>query len=393
VSAARIFALALAVRVLAVLGLQVALAIAGEDTLFPDEEVFARDAAAVAEGESTARGYPELLGLLFRVTGPSEWLAIALNVLAGALLAVAVYELVRLLAGERAATWAGVATALWPSLVLWSVVELKDAPTVLALYATFLGGIQAALGRWWGLALALPGLLLLEQLRPVAFVLVAVALVVATVASGRERRWQPAAALVAAVAVVGVVGNSGLFGVGFVEDNATVAEVDRAREDTDDTAGTRFASEPVESLGDVIVDVPRNAIHSLLGPFPWSLEPAPAAAGVLLELLPWYAALVFALMALRGLDRRWLPALALAAGVIAVLCVYETNASTALRHRSMLIPVVIALASVTLPEAAWRARRRAPPTPPPPGPGGIEPHARARPQPAAALPPERPGPR
>ena len=66
---------------------------------------------------------------------PQPVVAELINGLAAALTAVLLYDLARRLVGDRAARLVAVAACLWPSMVLWSALNLKDALTVLIVTA------------------------------------------------------------------------------------------------------------------------------------------------------------------------------------------------------------------------------------------------------------------
>lgn len=348
----RVGGVALLVRTIggALLSLAVALS---HVSLFPDEILYLSEARRIMDGASfSSNRYSNVLGLLFEVTGPNSWLPRTLNVLAGAALAVVIYEIVYLVAGRRAAQIAGIAVALWPSLVLWSIVIQKDSLLLLGLFVAVLGALGALRGRWVGAVVALAGLAVVLPLRPYPFVLFELALVVTLLvrlASTRFKNGGVAAALVVGVVVLGAIGGVGVLGTGYIRSQATVDRVDVVR--TEGSVGdTGFASDDTSDLGDVIVGMPRGLFHSLVGPFPWDAGPPLARALMIVELPVWLATIAIAFLALaripaRKLIQEWALMLLLAIGVALVLAVYEGNAGTAFRQRSMLIPIVIALAA------------------------------------------------
>src|SRR5439155_16770452 len=157
----------------------------------------------------TTHGYPNLLGLVFRVTGPSAWLPRCLNVVLGAAMAVLVYDLVLLIGGRRTAFIAGVGVALWPSLVLWSAVPLKYTFTLTALFAALLGMAHAARGRRRSVVVSVVAMFFLGVLRPYAFVVASIALLAGAavrVAFGGLRRMHVTGVLIACVALLSVLG-------------------------------------------------------------------------------------------------------------------------------------------------------------------------------------------
>lgn len=358
---------ALGARSIAALAVSCWLAVTGRASVTPDERDFLAAAEQVQRGGGTDLGYSRVLGVLFEGTGASAWLPRALNVVAGAMLAVVVVELVGTVASSRAALRAGLAVALWPSLVAWSVLVLKDALVGLALYCAFWAATAVSRGRTDAVVAAVASLAVVLVLRPWAFALAAPALVFGVGVAGFLQRSRahlaPVVLLGAALAIVGVVGNAGVLGLRFVGESASVAEVERVRSEGSEGA-TGFADPDVEDLGDVLVGVPPGLIHNGLGPLPWQ----PASAGgrlvAAVEFPLWIAATICGAAGAWAVARRAARAGAIGIGVftvsvVAVLAVYEGNAGTAVRQRAMIVPAVVALAAVAVTDG-WRRPAQSP---------------------------------
>ena len=382
---------ALAPRLLGAVVAQFVVGIGEREYIVPDELLFYREATDVL---STRHGYSSLLEGVFWVTGASTWLPRSINVLAGAGAALAAWELARALGGLRAARVAGFAVALWPSLVVWSSLVLKDSLTLLAVTVALLGIVIAARGQVLGVGLALPALAGLEQLRPYAFVLamfaVAGAAVVAVI--GRQpRRIGLAAALVASTAVISVAGGQGLFGATFLDyyvdrDVAVQERFNRAKQGGDTAIGTPSELSAIErgrgsgeeaaeqqdggpseeslrrrSEEGLLDGVPEGVLYGVFGPYPWQSGEDAGPLLLAVELPLWYLALGLAALGAvrlgpRRLVRHWTPLLVFALGVLAVIVVYEGNAGTALRQRGMALPVLLALGAAGLYATTERAR-------------------------------------
>lgn len=230
-----VFIVALSVRAIAGAALWTGLGLTGHTWLFPDENAFYTEAKMVAAHRYSKIFYGNLIGLLYRVFGVTIWLPRVLNVLAGSLLAVVVFYLVRRLASERAAIVAGITTALWPSLVLWSVLNLRDALIGLTLFAGVLGAVLLLDGRRAGLALALGSMWLVDLLRPYAFVVGALAIAAGTVVClvrSARNRVVPATALLVGLGIVGLFGGQGFLGLGFVQHSTNTRFVAGVRGET-----------------------------------------------------------------------------------------------------------------------------------------------------------------
>ncbi|HVE47453.1 MAG TPA: glycosyltransferase family 39 protein [Acidimicrobiales bacterium] len=345
--------MALGARLL--LGLVVGAYLAATDRpwLFPDEGTYLSEAAA-GEWEE-GHGYSAFLARVFDVAGQSAWLPKGINIVAGSLVALVVYEIACRLMEPARARVAALAVACWPSLVLWSVLVLKDTLVLLAVLVVLLAALRVAEGEWAAIAVGVLALAALEPLRLYAFVVASLAVaapLVVHLLSRQLRRALPLALFFLAVSSLLVVTGHGLFGIGFLSDNATVEQVAIAREEGS-RGDTGFAEPDVRDKRDVLKGVPRGAVYAAVGPFPWdALSPA-ARLLVVVELPAWIVAIVLAARGARNKGFRALlgsssALLAFALGILAVLSVFEGNAGTALRQRAPVIPVVVCLAVLGL---------------------------------------------
>jgi 4-amino-4-deoxy-L-arabinose transferase-like glycosyltransferase len=126
-------------------------------------------------------GYPALLGAAYALLGNRPIVAMLVNALSGALLVVAVHRMALQVASLGRARLAGLALALHPTLVLYTVALMTEALAacglvLLSAFALWLGREQRAW--WWRPLLGFAGALLVlvrPQLLPILAVLGAVA--------------------------------------------------------------------------------------------------------------------------------------------------------------------------------------------------------------------------
>lgn len=352
---------AVGIRALAAGGISVYLAIAERASLFPDELSYLETAGGGSAG-ADSRAFASLLGDLFVLTGPSAWLPRWINVVIGAAVAVLVYEIAFALAGRWAARVSGWAVALWPSLVLWSAVVLRDSLVFLALGAALLGAMGALRGSWTAVTSALAGATALALLKPYAFAVFAVAVVLTAVARAAAAGIFAARQAIAVTVLVGAIGalaGLGFLGLGFVADSADLESVAFSRTDGG-TGSTGFADPNPRDFGDVLAGIPKGLLFALLGPFPWQTQEAAARALLIVELPLWYATLSLGVVGAWRLRRRlfgeWLLPLVMVGGVVAILAVYGANAGTLLRQRGMVIPLVAVFAAQLL-ATRWSSGR------------------------------------
>ncbi|MCC6173789.1 MAG: glycosyltransferase family 39 protein [Chloroflexi bacterium] len=323
-----------------------------------------------------------------------------LNCLLGALAIAPFYGLGRLLGGWRVGQFAALGAAFWPSLVLWSIINLKDIMVVVLIAALmFLAlrfaqrpdlpvpgrerrrpGASDALGaggRWSGL-LVLAGLLVvlatLESLRLYVFYafgwLVPIAFFLVNRDPWRERL-KTGAVLVASIMVVMLVMNQNTqwFGLRYVTDKRLEA-IDSSRVFGSDTAESgidlpdrisRYEGGWSIQLRNIPIVMP----YVLFSPFPWRAHRLKDVT-LVPETLGWYLLEALSVVALVALGRsRWrdlfMP-VAFAGGLAVVFAMIEGNVGTIYRHRAMLFPsafTVGGLGAVWV-YSWWQSRRAAP---------------------------------
>lgn len=355
---------ALSIRGVAAITVNFSLSLSHTGRLFPDETDYLSEARAVAGGGPfTAHAYSNLLGLMFKASHESTWLPVTINVFAGALLSLFVYEIARLLGGKLSAVVSGIAVGAWPSLVLWSSLVLKDTLTLLAVSGVILGGLLCFSGKPVGIIVGSVSGVGAALLRPYAYAALCAAMVFSFLVALALRRihFQHSAALIVLLGATGLVLGQGFLGASFIDRHATRERVAHARTEGAE-GGTRFGSktDPKDKL---LGQVPKGFLYAMAGPFPWQTEKTQAKVLLAFELPLWYSAMFLACLALTRLVRslkwlKWLPwllPLTFTVESLAIWAVYEANAGTVLRQRAMIIPVVVTLAAgVVGPRASAR---------------------------------------
>jgi hypothetical protein len=328
-----------------------------------------------------------------------------MNCFIGAIAIVPMFALGRELGGDRAGRLVALAGAFWPSMILWSVLNLKDILVVALIASIMFFAIRFArnpgVGAWasrqpggeWLLsakvgigALALVGLLvsfaLTENLRLYVFYafgwLVPITFFLVNRAPWR-RRLVAGFALWAAVLVVMLGMNQGTqwLGLRYLTDKRQEAL------DTSRGFGAGVAESGIE-LSDRLSryeggwaiqmrNIPIVMPYVLWAPFPWAGTRLRDLA-VLPEALAWYAVQVLSVITLVVYGRsRWrelfLPVVFIG-GLVFVFSIIEGNVGTIYRHRVMLFPAAFPLAAMGAlwVWSRWRSRGTAPGTVPSPTP-------------------------
>jgi 4-amino-4-deoxy-L-arabinose transferase-like glycosyltransferase len=332
--------------------------------------------------------YPYLLMGMYAVFGYAPVLPKLLNAGLAALSAVLVFEMARRVFRRPAAVVAAIGATVLPTMVIWSVVSLKEVSVlfvaVLALrLVQFLSTAPSSSPRIADALVLLVALLaLLIDLRPTtAVIVVGMALIVWGARSGVRRRlrsWQFGFAALALVLIL----SGGLWAArsrtsnrpltSVVEDVVLQIRHRRAQEAAQARSQLRPEQDVLTATGSQIPeaeaasdaaqfsvsgDIVEPLAFALLAPAPWQARTLPElAAGA--EMLIWYVLLGAACFTWQARPRQSLFVVCLLAYGITtwlVLAASEGNLGNLLRHRLLLDPVLLLLGCGGL---DWLGRRQ-----------------------------------
>ncbi|MGE3272054.1 MAG: hypothetical protein AB7P40_25090, partial [Chloroflexota bacterium] len=289
----------------------------------------------------------------------------------GAIGIVPFYALARELRGDRAGRLVALAAAFWPSMLLWSVLNLKDVMVVVLIATIMFLAIRFA--RRPGLVVAgslLVAFAMMENLRLYIFYAFGWLAPVAFFFVNRapwKRRLATGLALWGAILVIMVGMNAGnqWLGLRYLTDKRLEALHGSA---SYGAGAAETGIELTEKLNRYeggwaiqMRNVPIVLPYVLWAPFPWKATRARDFAAIP-ETLAWYGLQALSVLALVVYGRsRWrdffLPVV-YAGGLVLVFSVIEGNVGTIYRHRVMLLPAAFPLAAMggLWLWAWWRAR-------------------------------------
>jgi hypothetical protein len=308
---------------------------------------------------------------LFVVFGPDVRFPLLMNAALAIVTALLVYGTTARIFRDPAGLVALVVVAFWPSLILWSALNLKDMLTI-TLEVAAVASLVSFQSRPQLLTMVIPigaaGALvsLRAPVAAVVVVTVAIALLSWRLRASWRFVWEPVAAgSIVALLAFGVTTQAP--GPG----EQLMAAFERSRQAKAGGAETAFVATPPPATvtsggaGTSAIDsssadtpilqrtlayLPTGLAYSLFAPFPWAarryqeLLAAP-------EVLLWYGLLIGAAVSVWRARRRWrslLTPVVMSLGLLAVLALGEGNVGTLFRHRDMLVPFVVVLASPTI---------------------------------------------
>ncbi len=274
-----------------------------------------------------------------------------LNLFCGVWTCLLVFNLSRRVLGDEYAKPAAVMTAVFPSLVLWSVLNIRDSLATMLVTALVLIAVKLRT-RYSiaGVVGLLIGVFLLSQLRDyVAFFVVAGGLL-GYFLSARPGR-------VMSTMVIGVIATVGLamllqrldvFDRVVVED--PLAQMTRMRLGLQASATSAYgAGYDTTTLTGALRFLPLGISFLLFAPFPWAIE-SPLQLAAMPETLLWYPLFLMSLVGIRkslGESRGWIP-IAILIVLVSTYALVEGNFGTAYRHRAQFMPLFFIFAGVGL---------------------------------------------
>ncbi len=320
----------------------------------PDAFTYERFGRAVADswsrGPSGAPGprsslsYFGINALFITLLGEARYGAAILNLFAGVWTCLIVFVLGRDVIGVREGRIASVITAVFPSLVLWSVLNIRDSLATFLVAMIVLAGVR--LNRRFtlrSLVLVLGGTVLLAWLRDYMAFLVGLGLLLGYGVALRPGKF--ASTVFAGVLLIGFAAfgasRFGWFSQVIVDD--PLAQLQTMRTALQASASSAYgANFDTGTLSGAITFLPFGIAFLLFAPFPWAIE-SPLQAAAMPETLLWYPLFALAILGMgKSLKKAGPGAMIVLSVLIVVVTIYalvEGNFGTAYRHRAQIMPL------------------------------------------------------
>ncbi len=297
-------------------------------------------------------GYYLFNGFVFRIFGDARAAPAMFNVFLGAWTPVVVYAtVVRVVRGNHGvARLAALFVAFFPSLVLWSVLNVREAPTILAIALIVYAATRIQEHPdLWGLVTLLIGSVVLAASREYLMVLVCGASAAGLLfARGRS----PALSVMSGVGILFlltvVLQTSGVGGTLVTE--PSLERIQALRADLAIGAASAYGQDyDVSTISGAFTFLPVGFAHFLFAPFPWRIASVLQTV-TLPETLLWYCLFPFVVrgvyLGLRH-DPRSLSVLVSVLFVVVLgYSLVEGNVGTAFRHRAQILPLLFIFGAV-----------------------------------------------
>ncbi len=294
---------------------------------------------------------------VYYLLGRAPLVLVLLNAAAGAWTAILSARLATRLAGAAAGRRVFWLVALFPSLVLWSSLNLRDSFLILAVVGATWSAVELReKGQLHAGIPLLLWLLVLAALREYAFVVVASSVIVGLLLGRQEHPFRSYAAA-AAIIVIAALVTSQLASSGALPDNASLERLGEIRGGFAAGAASGYQTnvEPGSLRGE-IASLPLGLAYFLLGPFPWAVT-GTLSILTIPEVLLWYWLLSKTWPGVRSLRREHPGALWVLVGVVVGVSVFYAlisgNVGTAYRHRAQILPLFLTIAGI-----GWAANDR-----------------------------------
>lgn len=311
-------------------------------------------------------GYVYWIGYFYYLFGFSPWAVKLINCLLGALTAVLVFWVGQRCFSTRPARWAGILTAFFPSLILWSTTNLKDIPLtfftllILFLYSRWTQTIGAK-SRLALFLLLLGALRIHMTFRSVELSFLLAGTLLAAHLLPRFLRSRPATALAAlSTLLLAGVALSFLEPVGYRIRQALMQPFNWHIGFTT-TPGSSYTFLPAQFYQEgyrwewvetgrmnlaILMGMGQAVLHYLFEPFPWKMSNAFQWFSYP-QMIAWYALFPFAVVGiLQGLRKRRENTLALILTTIiftGISSLANGNTGTVFRLRDMVTPLFLIL--------------------------------------------------
>lgn len=346
--------------------------VANDDMFAPDQSTYHQWGSLVARywsGDNPVapesvlpggrKGYVYIVATIYFLFGFNPLLPKLLNCLIGALIVPTVFDVAMRMGGSAPAALRAATFATWfPSLVLWSSLNIRDAWIVLVILLICRESlILQERPRLLSLVLLALGIFAIIQLRDYILFAVAGPMVVSFVAW--RSRHMVRNLVLGGIVAMGVIYADQSAGANRRLRTFDLEQIQEIRYWNTVGASSQFEQADISTPFKAALFLPKGLAYFLLAPFPWMLGSIRQVLAVP-ETLFFYWLLPWVLRGIRDLVRDHLGSslmvLLITAGLTLGYALGEGNAGTAYRHRAQILCFFLIFAAVGLEKRPRRAR-------------------------------------
>ncbi len=304
-------------------------------------------------------GYYAWNAAIYFVFGHEPLAPTLINAVIGGWCVIFASRVAGVLSGERAARYTALVCAFWPSLMLWSSLNLKDAQAIFLILAAILAVQKLSARPLAAGASAFAAIALLSQIRGYMALVLLLSMSLGVLIPRLAR----VSLLVVPAAVVALALLPSLELFQELAQEVTLEQLSRTRGKLAAGASAYFADADLSTPRAALSFLPIGLTYFFLAPMPWHLLSGRQLM-VLPEMLAWYGLLIWiargAISLLRTRSRETLPVLLFVATASVSYAMVEGNLGTVYRHRAQVVVPLLVFAAHALAEAKEERRRPLP---------------------------------
>jgi len=315
-----------------------------------------------------------LMAIFYKIFGFHPVEVKVINCILGSLIGWVTYLTAAEIFDKRAAKISMCIVMFWPSLIRWSIANLKDPLIILSFMVCIyilISALQRKIEIWRYIIFLLSATIIFFFTPQLYFILIAggAGLLIMFRALRSMRSKRIIYLLVAAAALLVV---AGVYYFSYVKPHAFVQLIYKCELNQYTISGSDFAGYYfypgtfVDNLSREIVSLPvfadiifKNVVYFMLTPFPWQIT-SPERLLSFPQMMLWYVLLILSFFGIARLFTRRGPtaffiSILLGVGVI-VSALAEGNIGSALRHRDIFTPFFVILASTIISDMIFDKR-------------------------------------
>jgi hypothetical protein len=303
-------------------------------------------------------GYYAWNAVIYLIVGQESLAPSLANAVIGGWCVIFASRIARALSGDTAARYAAIACAFWPSLALWSSLNLKDAMAIFLILLALLSVQRVSQRPVSALAGALAATAALASIRGYMALVLLLSISLGLLLPRLAR----SSLLLAPAAVVALMLLPSLELFQELASEVSFEELSRTRGKLAAGASASFAEADLSTPRAALSFLPIGLTYFVLAPMPWHLLSGRQLL-VLPEMLAWYGVLIWvargAISLLRNRFRDMLPVFLFAVTASVSYAMVEGNLGTVYRHRAQVLVPFLIFAAHGFAEARGRSGSRA----------------------------------